>query len=143
MINITAGIEHLKELTAFYKREEAPSGSMEDDLKGLNEKLRKMYDVVKSDPNYMKHNYKANASAIQALIREQNEYKSYRPSPLDEEDDDPQEWSDIFVDPLFSYAKIPAYNFISKQIVRNDSWLQKEQKNKDRARGKRGAGTNL
>jgi hypothetical protein len=33
---------------------------------------------------------------------------------LDEEDDDPQEWSDIFVDPLFSYAKIPAYNFISE-----------------------------
>ena len=44
---------------------------MEDDLKNLNEKLRRMYDVVKSDPNYMKHNYKANVTAIQALMKEQ------------------------------------------------------------------------
>ena len=57
---------------------------MEDDLKNLNEKLRRMYDVVKSDPNYMKHNYKANVSAIQALMKEQNEFKNYRAANLDD-----------------------------------------------------------
>ena len=36
MINITAGVQHLKELTAFYKREGEGSGSMEEDLKNLN-----------------------------------------------------------------------------------------------------------
>lgn len=44
-----------------------------------------MYDVVKSDPNYLKHSYRANASAIQAMMKEQNEYKSYRPSNIDED----------------------------------------------------------
>ena len=71
-------------MTAFYKREgELQGGSMEDDLKNLNEKLRRMYDVVKSDPNYLKHNYRANASAIQAMMKEQQEYKSYRPNSVD------------------------------------------------------------
>lgn len=89
MINITAGIQHLKELTAFYKREgELQSGTMEDDLKNLNEKLRRMYDVVKSDPNYMKHNYKANVSAIQALMKEQQEARNYKPTNLDDDDED-------------------------------------------------------
>jgi hypothetical protein len=89
MINITAGVQHLKELTSFYKREgELTSGTMEDDLKNLNEKLRRMYDVVKSDPNYMKHSYKANVSVIQAMMKEQNEYKNYRPNSLDEEEDE-------------------------------------------------------
>lgn len=31
-----------------------------------------MYDVVKNDPNYMKHNYKASASAIQAMMKQQS-----------------------------------------------------------------------
>lgn len=31
-----------------------------------------MYDVVKNDPNYMKHNYRASANAIQALMNEQH-----------------------------------------------------------------------
>lgn len=47
-----------------------------------------MYDVVKSDPNYMKHNYKANASVIQALMKQQQETRNYRPTNLDEEDED-------------------------------------------------------
>ena len=88
MINITAGVQHLKELTAFYKRESEGSGSMEDDLKNLNEKLRRMYDVVKSDPNYMKHNYKASANAIQAMMKEQHEYKLYRPNSMDEDEEE-------------------------------------------------------
>ena len=44
-----------------------------------------MYDVVKSDPNYLKHSYRANASVIQAMMNEKNEYKSYRPSNIDED----------------------------------------------------------
>ena len=47
-----------------------------------------MYDVVKSDPNYMKHNYKANASAIQAMMKEQQEYKSYRPNSMEEDEEE-------------------------------------------------------
>ena len=47
-----------------------------------------MYDVVKSDPNYMKHNYKANVSAIQALMKEQQETRNYKPMSLDEDDED-------------------------------------------------------
>jgi len=35
-----------------------------------------MYDVVKNDPNYMKHNYRASANAIQALMSDQNENKT-------------------------------------------------------------------
>jgi hypothetical protein len=35
-----------------------------------------MYDVVKNDPNYMKHNYRASANAIQALMSEQHENKT-------------------------------------------------------------------
>lgn len=58
---------------------------MENDLKNLNEKFRRMYDVVKSDPNYMKHNYKASASAIQAMMRDQNEVKSYKPNSFDDD----------------------------------------------------------
>ena len=47
-----------------------------------------MYDVVKSDPNYMKHNYKANASVIQALMKQQQETRNYRPTNLDQDDED-------------------------------------------------------
>lgn len=65
---------------------------MEEDLKNLNEKLRRMYDVVKSDPNYMKHNYKASASAIQAMMKEQHEYKLYRPNSMDEEEEEANDW---------------------------------------------------
>lgn len=87
MINITAGIQHLKELTIFYKKEpEGDIQSLESDLKNLNEKLRKIYDTVKADPNYTKHSYKATASAIQSMMKEQNEYKNYKASNLEEED---------------------------------------------------------
>jgi hypothetical protein len=55
---------------------------LESDLKNLNEKLRRMYDVVKSDSNYMKHSYKATATAIQAMMKEQSEYKNYKASNL-------------------------------------------------------------
>jgi len=41
-----------------------------------------MYDTVKADPNYTKHSYKATASAIQAMMKEQNEYKNYKASNL-------------------------------------------------------------
>jgi len=30
-----------------------------------------MYDVVKTDPNYMKHSYKASTSAIQSILNDQ------------------------------------------------------------------------
>jgi hypothetical protein len=35
-----------------------------------------MYDVVKNDPNYMKHNYRASANAIQAMISDQHETRA-------------------------------------------------------------------
>lgn len=91
MINITAGIQHLKEMTAFYKREGEEGSGLEEDLKMLNDKLRRMYDVVKNDPNYMRQNYKASASAIQTLMKEQQEYRSYRPQHFDEDEEDPQD----------------------------------------------------
>jgi hypothetical protein len=50
-----------------------------------------MYDVVKNDPNYMKHTYKANAHAIQAIMNEQSEFKSYQANSLDDEDDSEQD----------------------------------------------------
>lgn len=72
-------------MTHFYKQaaeNDGQTASLESDLKTLNEKLRRMYDVVKSDSNYMKHSYKATATAIQAMMREQSEYKNYKASNL-------------------------------------------------------------
>jgi len=42
-----------------------------------------MYDTVKIDANYMKHSYKATATAIQAMMKEQSEYKNYKASNLE------------------------------------------------------------
>ena len=73
LISTKAGIEHLKDLTSFYKRDPENENGMqglEDDLKALNEKLRRMYDIVKNDPNYMNGNYKANAQEIMGLLNE-------------------------------------------------------------------------
>lgn len=75
-------------MTAFYKREGEEGTGLEDDLKVLNEKLRRMYDVVKSDPNYMSQNYKASASAIQSLMKEQQEYRNYRRTNFEEDEED-------------------------------------------------------
>ena len=86
MINIKAGIQHLKELTAFYKGGEESSGTLEGDLKMLNEKLRRMYDVVKNDPNYMSQNYRANANVIQSRLNE-----ARRPFGRSSEDDSDQD----------------------------------------------------
>lgn len=46
---------------------------MEEELKGLNEKLRRMYDVVKSDPAYSKKGYKASAHMIQDMLDERDQ----------------------------------------------------------------------
>lgn len=51
--------------------------SLEDDLKYLNEKLRRMYDVVKNDSSYLKHNYKASTEAIQNLMSNNAEYRAF------------------------------------------------------------------
>ena len=46
---------------------------MEEDLKSLNEKLRRMYDVVKSDPSYAKKGYKASAHMIQDMMEDRDQ----------------------------------------------------------------------
>ena len=83
MINIKAGIQHLKELTSFYKKEGENdiNNCLKDDLKILNEKLMRMYDVVKNDPQYMKRNYKASANNIQNIINDHHaDYVPYNKS---------------------------------------------------------------
>ena len=42
-----------------------------------------MYEVVKSDADYMKHSYKATASAIQAMMKEKSDFKNYRATNLE------------------------------------------------------------
>ena len=49
-----------------------------------------MYDVVKSDPNYMKHSYRASAQAIQAMMNEQHDFKNIVAN--NEEDDDEDQY---------------------------------------------------
>lgn len=88
MINIKAGIQHLKELTQFYRQGGEVSRSLQEDLKILNEKLRRIYDVVRNDPNYMKHNYKASANAIQAMMNDQADYRNYNQEGEDSEQDE-------------------------------------------------------
>lgn len=90
MINIKAGIEHLKDLTKFYKREsDGPdSKSPEEDLKVLNEKLRRMYDIVKNDPHYMKRSYKASAHMIQDMLDARDNGDKYGAFDDDDDDDD-------------------------------------------------------
>lgn len=46
-----------------------------------------IYDIVKTDPNYMKYSYKASANAVQAMMKEQSTYQHYAHS-MDEEDPD-------------------------------------------------------
>lgn len=43
---------------------------MEDDLKNINEKLRRMYDVVKNDPGYAKNYYKSSVTAIRNILND-------------------------------------------------------------------------
>ena len=92
LINIKAGIQHLKDLTVFYKIDNASKGeSVEDDLITLNTKLRMIYDVVKTDPNYMKYNFKSSANAVQAMMKEQTSYKNFKNS-AEEDDEDEINW---------------------------------------------------
>lgn len=89
MIDVTAGIQHLRELTAFYKIEnELQGGSAEEELKNLDNKIRKIYDIIKSDPNYLRYGYKATASAIQAMMKDQSDFRSYKPGAEVEEDEE-------------------------------------------------------
>ena len=44
-----------------------------------------IYDVIKTDPNFMKNNFKSSSSAIQAMMKDQEGYKNFRKQ--DEEDD--------------------------------------------------------
>lgn len=53
--------------------------------------MRKIYDIIRSDPNYAKYGYRVSASAIQAMLRDQQEYKSYKGSALDAEDEEDQD----------------------------------------------------
>jgi len=50
--------------------------------------LRRIYDVVRNDPNYMKHNYKASANAIQAMMNDQADYRNYNQEGEDSEQDE-------------------------------------------------------
>jgi len=43
----------------------------------LDNKIRKMYDIVKIDPTYMKDNSKATSIAVKAIMNEQSIYKNY------------------------------------------------------------------
>ena len=81
----------MKELTSFYKREgeNDTSNALEDELKILNEKLMRMYDVVKNDPKYMQRNYKATPNNIQNIMSTNNQGSNeYVPFNKTEEDDD-------------------------------------------------------
>ena len=99
MINIRAGIQHLKNLTAFYKKEDENENPNDigEDLKTLNEKLLRLYDVVKNDPQYMKRNYKASANHIQNLMsnKTNNEYVPF--NRIEEGEDSDQDVEDDFV----------------------------------------------
>jgi septation ring formation regulator EzrA len=87
LINIKAGIQHLKDLSRFYKYvgEEMGCGGLEEDLKELNEKLRRMYDIVKNDAQYMKRSYKASAHMIQDML-ENREGKGNKYDPYENDD---------------------------------------------------------
>ncbi len=92
MIDITAGVQHIKDLTAFYRiQNELEGDSIEDGLKNFENKIRKIYDIIRSDPNYAKYGYRVSANAIQMMLREQQEYKSYKGTALEAEEDDDQE----------------------------------------------------
>jgi hypothetical protein len=43
-----------------------------------------IYDVVRTDPNYMKNSFKSSVSAIQAIIKEQAGFKNYRKEDQDD-----------------------------------------------------------
>ena len=65
--------------------------SVEDDLKTLDSKIRRIYDIIKSDPDYMRYGYRATASAIQAMMRDQVQYKNYKNEQIEAEDEEDQE----------------------------------------------------
>jgi hypothetical protein len=74
MINITAGVKHLKEITHFYKSDSEPQGNeLNDDLSNLESKLGKLYCIVKSDPKYMNIGYRTTVNSIQSFIKDKNQ----------------------------------------------------------------------
>lgn len=86
MINITSGIQHLKDLTQDYIIDnELSSDSLEDNLKNLDNKIRKMYDLVKVDPTYMRDNYKETSTAVKAIMNEQSIYKNYEAHTIEDD----------------------------------------------------------
>jgi hypothetical protein len=60
---------------------------VEDDLMNLNTKLRMIYDVVKTDPNYMRYSFKSSANAVQAMMKDQASYNNFK-NIVDEDDED-------------------------------------------------------
>lgn len=49
-----------------------------------------IYDVIKSDPNYMKYSFSANAAAIQNMMNVEPSYKNYnknRSNSIDDEEE--------------------------------------------------------
>jgi len=53
----------------------------------LDSKIRKIYDIIKSDPNYMRYNFKASASAIQAMMKDQGDLRSYKQSTIEADEE--------------------------------------------------------
>lgn len=78
-------------MTKFYKREgdiDQIHETLEQDLKSLNEKLRRMYEIVRNDPQYMKRSYKANAHMIQDILDGKSEnLRNSKYDGLDNDDD--------------------------------------------------------
>jgi len=86
MINITSGVQHLKDLTKYYTIDNQLQGdSLEENLKNLDNKIRKMYDIVKIDPNYMRDNCKVTSTAVKAVMSEQSIYKNYEAHTLEDD----------------------------------------------------------
>lgn len=86
MINIKAGVTHLREMTAFYKAEgDIENGTLEDSLKKINDKMSRIYTVVKNDPNCMRQNFDASATAIQNIMAKQ--YKNRHANSFSQDDD--------------------------------------------------------
>jgi hypothetical protein len=78
MISIIAGVRHLKDISAFYKTDnENQENSPEDDLRILESKLAKIYDIIKSDPNYAKINYRDTINVIQTIMNGRGLYEGF------------------------------------------------------------------
>lgn len=50
-----------------------------------------IYDVVKTDPNYMKYNFKSSASAVQTMMKDQTSYRNFK-NNIDDDDEDDVNW---------------------------------------------------